>query len=106
MARTTHKREFEMTISPELFNAWGQLRRKKDAEVIAQEIGKSRPVIDRALNFGHVKDQRVIDGITDFFTKRKRREDKQANKLLSNDKPAPEPLNEEEKFFDPKTNLF
>lgn len=78
-----NKTVYELNISPELFEAWGKLKRKKDSETIATKYGFSRPVIDRALNFGYVKLPEVIVRINDFFAERKEEESKMAKKLTS-----------------------
>lgn len=72
-----------MTIAPELFEAWTKMRRKGDPEQIAQALGKSRPVIDKALKYGHVKDQTVVDGITKFYNVRLAAETSDGKKLLN-----------------------
>lgn len=81
MARVTNK-EFEQTISNELFSGWKQFRRKGDPEKLATILGKSKPVIDRALKYGHVKDQVVVKGITEFYMARKIEESNDGKQLL------------------------
>ncbi len=82
-----NKTKYDRTISVELFNAWQTFRRRKDVEVISAELGYSRPVVDRALNFGYVKTDGLSENITEFFTKRVRNERESAGKLMSlNDK--------------------
>lgn len=74
--------KYAMTITKELFNAWQQLRRKNDAEELSSLLGKSRPIIDRALNYGHVKSNELVEGITKYYEDRKTKE-KQRAKLLT-----------------------
>lgn len=83
MSRVT--RDFDCTIAPKLFKAWQQLRRKGDPELIMELTGKSRPIIDKALKYGHVKDQTVVDAITKFYNDRLTSENQQGEDLL---KPA------------------
>ncbi len=66
--RTT--KNYPMTIAPELHEAWSRARRKNDPTEIAERLGKSRALIDRALKYGHVKDQMVVEGITRFYEER------------------------------------
>jgi hypothetical protein len=80
MARIT--KDLQPTISDDLFEAWVKLRRKGDPEQIAEILGKSRPVIDKALKYGYVKDDAVVKGITKFYNDRLEAENKDAKKLL------------------------
>lgn len=61
---------FEQTIPDTLFDIWKSKRRKKDSQLISEAHNICRPVIDRALNFGHVKKQETIDAINSFFSNR------------------------------------
>lgn len=78
------QRKFEMTITKELWKAWNALRKKGDSEKLQNITGKSRPMIDRALNFGHVNDEELKEAITKFYAERKEKELKQANELTLN----------------------
>lgn len=80
MARVT--KDYPMTVAPELFEAWVKLRRKNDPEEIATKLGKSRPVIDRALKYGYVKDDIVVAGITKFYKDRLEQETKDGKSLI------------------------
>lgn len=80
MARVT--KDYEMTIAPELFEAWQKSRRKGDPDEIAGILNKSRPVIDKALKYGFVKDQTVVNGITKFYNDRLSAERKDGMDLL------------------------
>lgn len=61
---------YPMNIPENVFNAWQQLRRKGDPPLIASAINLSRPVIDKALNLGHVKNEKNTERISQFFQKR------------------------------------
>ena len=73
---------FPMNISQDLFDAWQKLRRTGDPKDICKDLNLSRPVIDRALNFGHVKNLEVTpERISKWFAKR-----------IENEKKNPTPL--------------
>ena len=78
--------DYEVTIDPVLFKAWVKNRRKGDPEEIVKLLGKSRPVIDKALKYGNVKDQGIIDGITKFYTERAEAERASGIELLKQSK--------------------
>ena len=61
---------YERTISAELLAVWNKYRRNHDGETISQKLGYSRPVIDRALNYGYVKTQNLTEQISKFFSDR------------------------------------
>lgn len=69
-------------VALELLQAWQKLRRRGDGQEMAKDLEYSRPVIDRALNFGHVNVPGMVDSINQWFTERLTRERKSANKLL------------------------
>ena len=73
---------YTLTIDRELFEAWGKLKAYGDPGKIATHLNISRPVIDRALNFGYVKKDKVSDGITKFFNDRLAREKRSGTKIL------------------------
>ena len=73
---------FPRTIPQELFDAWQILKRTGDAEKLCKELGKSRPIIDRALNYGHVKKQALAEKISRFFQQRVDKEKNKGIKLL------------------------
>lgn len=75
-------KKYEMTIAPELLEAWQKARRKGDPEKLASLLGRSRPVIDRALKYGCVKDSDIIDGITKFYVERLNKEGADGKELL------------------------
>lgn len=75
--------KLQPTILPALFEAWTTLKRKKDSTAIAEQYGWSKPTIDAALNYGHVKTERVTEDINHFFKTRQERERKQVKELLN-----------------------
>lgn len=84
MAKDTKKKNaerFRRTIAVELFNQWRKLQRKGDSEAIAKELNLSKPTIDKALIYGFVHQQAVVDGITKYFADRILAEKETANKL-------------------------
>lgn len=78
---TKKKPRRERTIARELHNEWQKLERKNDSKLIAEELGVSKPTIDNALIYGHVNQQRIVDGITKYFADRLTREREDASKL-------------------------
>lgn len=67
---TRHQR----TISAELFGQWRKLERKNDSTVLAKHLNVSKPTIDKALIYGCVHQQVLVDGITTYFADRIMRE--------------------------------
>lgn len=61
---------FPMNINQDLFDTWQQLKRKGDPKELCKELKLSRPIIDRALKYGHVKNPITADRISKFFSKR------------------------------------
>jgi nitrogen regulatory protein PII-like uncharacterized protein len=80
-AKRERKVPLARTISEELHNAWTRLRRKKDPETIAEALGVSRPVIDKALLYGHVLMEGLAPKITKFFEDRLDQEKADAERL-------------------------
>jgi hypothetical protein len=80
-----HKR----TIAQKLHRQWRRLERKNDAQVIADLLEVSKPTIDKALIYGAVHQQKIVDGITNFFADRLIKEKEDADHLadLSVQKP-------------------
>jgi len=72
-----HKR----TIAEELHQQWRNLERKGDSEAIATALGVSKPTIDKALIYGCVHQQKIVDGITKYMADRIIREKESANQL-------------------------
>lgn len=73
----------ERTISIELHNAWLALKRKGDPERMATELGYSRPVIDKALIYGYVSMQGLVDDINRYFHERLTKERATATELMA-----------------------
>lgn len=84
MAKTEKKKanpRQKRTIAEELHKQWRLLMRKGDAELIAEQLEVSKPTIDKALIWGNVHQQKVVDGITKFFADRLLKEKEAANQL-------------------------
>lgn len=77
-----NKKEWPRTVTAELHEAWQQLRRIGDPELMAKELQYSRPVIDRALLYGYVSMPELTDKINQFFKERLERERKEAAAML------------------------
>lgn len=58
---------FPMNIDKNVWDKWQECRRKNDAKAICELLDYSRPVIDRALNYGHVKNSELTDKISAYF---------------------------------------
>lgn len=69
------------TIAEELHKQWRKLQRNGDALAIAEKLGVSKPTIDNALAYGCVQQQRIVDGITEFFKDRLTNEANAAKEL-------------------------
>jgi nitrogen regulatory protein PII-like uncharacterized protein len=77
------KKQWPLTVAPELHNAWKNARRKGDPEELAKVCGVSRPVIDRALIYGYVSVEGLTDKINKYFEDRLRKERKDAARIES-----------------------
>lgn len=73
----------QRTIAKELHQQWRRLERKNDSEELAKLLEVSKPTIDKALIYGAVHQQRIVDGITKYFADRLLRE-KEAGDNLKN----------------------
>ena len=80
----TAKKVFERTIEKDLFDAWQMQYRTGDVVEIMQITGKSYPIIQRALHFGHVKNEDVCDTISEFYIKRRDKQKEQSKRISSN----------------------
>lgn len=69
------------TIAIELLNQWHALKRDGDSEKIAKLLELSKPTVDKALIYGGVHQQRIIDEINKFFADRLTKEKEDANRL-------------------------
>lgn len=79
--KTKAQDKFPRTISEQLHARWRELFRRGDSIKIAKELTTSKPTIDRALIYGHVHQQRVVDGITQYLANRIIHETEEANRL-------------------------
>lgn len=64
------RKTFERTIDEALFETIKVLRRVQDAGEITEMTGLSRPTIDKALNFGHIRDLALEKAIIEYYSKR------------------------------------
>lgn len=69
------------TIAKELHTQWRKLERKGDSEKIATILEVSKPTIDKALIYGCVHQQLIVDGITKYFADRMLKEKESAGQL-------------------------
>lgn len=74
---------YKRTISIELHEQWRALIRTGDPQKLADMLGVSKPLIDRALIYGSVHKQRLVDGITNYFASRLLKEKQDAENLQS-----------------------
>lgn len=76
---------YPQTIPQDLFDAWKIMLRFGDVKQIVKSTGISRPIIDRAIKYGHVKNAsaNVTKKISDFFEKRHNKEQETGGKLIS-----------------------
>lgn len=79
--KKTNKVRHRRTIALELHRKWRDLERKGDAEKLATDLGVSKPTIDKALIYGCVHQQTLVDGITKYFADRILREKEAAQQL-------------------------
>lgn len=79
--KNTGKTRHRRTISKELHEQWRQLERIGDSTTLAKELEVSKPTIDKALIYGNVHKQAIVDGITKFFADRLLRE-KESSQML------------------------
>lgn len=70
MKKPTVKKTFERTISEALFETIKMLRRYEDVQKLSDKTGLSRPVIDKALNFGHIRQSSLETSIIEFYEAR------------------------------------
>ena len=74
---------YECTINPILFETIKMLRRVQDAKVITEETGFSRPTVDKALNYGHIRDATLEKAIVDYYQAREDWQENEAQNLLT-----------------------
>lgn len=77
------KERYPLTIEQDLYDSWQLHRRYGDPGRICKAKGISRPIVDRALNFGHVKDPLVAKRIYAFFMERVNSEKNSGNRLIA-----------------------
>lgn len=77
------KKTLERTIDEDLFNSWKMLYRTGDIPELMELTGKSYPVIQNALNKGHVKNEAVCDTISNFYILRRDKQKEQARKIAN-----------------------
>lgn len=86
MENNTPKRSmaerYPMTINQQLWDGWQIMRRYGDPGRIVTECIISRPIVDRALKYGNVKDPRVEKKISKFFMDRVGKEKSKGDKLI------------------------
>lgn len=68
--QTKTEQRHKRTIAEELHAQWRKLERKGDAEAIATVLHVSKPTIDKALIYGCVHQQKIVDGITKYMADR------------------------------------
>ena len=72
---------YPRTVTIETFTAWQTLTRSGDSKAIHEKYKISRPIVSRALNYGHVKNPKVTDNINKFFKARLLKEAQGAEEL-------------------------
>ena len=77
----TKKKTWPRVVALELLQSWQDSRRKGDPELMAETLGYSRPVIDRALLYGYISMPELTAKITKFFADRLEAERQQAKEL-------------------------
>jgi hypothetical protein len=82
---TRHKR----TIAEELHEQWRKMVRIGDSAKLAELLNCSKPTIEKALIYGCVHKDEIVNGITAYFTDRITKEKKTATRLQK----MAEPLN-------------
>lgn len=70
MEKKKMKKTFELTIDATLFELIKILRRYEDIQKLVEKTGLSRPVIDKALNFGHIRQASLETAIIEFYENR------------------------------------
>ena len=82
--KMTKAKIYDRTIEKELFDSWTMLRQTEDAQKLITMTGKSYPIIYRALNFGHVKEESIVDDISLFYATKSLKQKQQAREILKN----------------------
>lgn len=68
-ARTMQER-FPKNVPDNIYDAWKLSQKVGDIGKIMKALRLSRPVVDRALKYGHVKKGKLTNDITKFFQNR------------------------------------
>lgn len=74
---------YECTINPTLFETLKMLRRVQDAKNLTDSTGFSRPTVDKALNYGHIRDAVLEKAIVDYYKTREDWQEQEAIELLN-----------------------
>lgn len=80
---TGEKKTYERTITEALFKTIKMLWRYFDATQLAEQTGFSRPTIDKALNFGHIRDVTLEKAIVEFYKKRAEEQTEQTKEIIN-----------------------
>ncbi len=80
---STMAERYPCNVPKEQYDYWQKHRLTNDADILCKKIGLSRPVIDRALNYGHVKKDDLADKINKFFEQRVEKQKKMGQRLLN-----------------------
>lgn len=83
MKKPTVKKTFERTISEALFETIKMLRRYEDVQKLSDKTGLSRPVIDKALNFGHIRQSSLETAIIEFYENRAAEHSKAVKRIIN-----------------------
>lgn len=78
----TMEERFPRNIPQALFDSWQLCRKKNDAKLIAEKFNICRPIVDRALKYGHVKNERLQINISKFFAGRYDKDAQVGDKLI------------------------
>jgi nitrogen regulatory protein PII-like uncharacterized protein len=82
MAKKGNKKDYPQNIAPELFEAWKLATRQGDTMKLAKKLGVSRPTIERAILYGSVVKEDLIEGISQFFEDRIEEEKQKALRIV------------------------
>lgn len=74
--------EKKRTIPMALLVKWNKLRKRGDAEKLAEKLKVSKPTINKALIYGCVHNDRITEGINKYFAERAVAERKTTKKWL------------------------
>ena len=83
MKKEATKKTFERTIDEALFELIKLLRRYEDVQKLSELTGLSRPVIDKALNFGHIRQSSLETAIIEFYENRAAEHSKAVKRIIN-----------------------